>query len=58
MLFRSYIGHINTDIAQYGFYRCTWATNTNAQTKSSGTYIPRNDTNSGTKDLLKKIIGQ
>lgn len=52
------IGNINKDVVKYGFYRCQWATNINSQTKPSNTYVPPNDTNSGTKDLLKKIIGQ
>jgi hypothetical protein len=52
------IGDINKDVVKYGFYRCQWSTGVNLQTKPSNTYISPNNTNSGAKDLLKKIIGQ
>jgi hypothetical protein len=53
------IGNINKDVVEYGFYRCEWATSANSQTKPpSNTYIPPNNTNSGVKDTLKKIIGK
>jgi hypothetical protein len=53
----AYVGNINTDVAEYGFYRCQWATNAD-RTKSSNIYVPPNDVNSGPKNFLKKIIGQ
>ncbi len=52
------IGNINKDVVKYGFYRCRWATTTDTQVKPSNIYIPPKDTNSGSKDFLKKIIGQ
>jgi hypothetical protein len=54
----AYIANVNTDIVKNGFHRCEWATNVNLQTRPSNIYIPPNNTNSGAKDLLKKIIGQ
>jgi hypothetical protein len=53
----AYVGNINTEVAEYGFYRCQWATNAD-RTKSSNIYVPPNDVNSGPKNFLKKIIGQ
>lgn len=51
------VTNVNRDLVTLGGFSCSWATSVNNNSPTSYN-IPKQDSSSGTKDFLKKIIGK
>jgi hypothetical protein len=54
---RAEVTNVNRDLVTGGSFSCSWATSVNSY-GSTPLIIPKQDSSSGSKDLLKKIIGK
>jgi hypothetical protein len=51
------INNLNIDLINTGGFRCKWSSDV-SKSNSNPIYTPQKESSSGSKDLLKKIIGQ